>query len=140
MNTHHRGHFLAFALLPALNTLGLLIHGVDLSTNGTGNTGRALVIILVSTLISLASAAISSFKRALNLGYESRIAAFGLIGSLFLGPFVLLVLLYLSLATPRESALPASTQQTASIGLRWLWAPAFLLAPWMALRIAFAIP
>jgi hypothetical protein len=36
MTAHHRGHFFAFALLPLLNTLGLLVHGLNLSTHGTG--------------------------------------------------------------------------------------------------------
>ena len=72
MIAHHRGHFLAFALLPLLNTLGLLVHGLNLSTHGTGNTGRALAIILVSGLISMISVAVSSFKRARHLGFAPR--------------------------------------------------------------------
>lgn len=139
MTPHHRRHFFAFALLPALNTLGLLIHGLNLSTHGTGNTGLALVIILASALVSLISAAISSFKRALHLGYEPRTAALGLLASLFLGPFVLLVLLYLGFATPRETDLSHSAQQAVAVGVRWLWAPVLLLAPWMALLVVSAI-
>lgn len=115
------------------------MQGLNLSTHGTGNTGRALVIILASAVVSLISVAISSFKRALHLGYEPRIAALGLLASLFLGPFVLLVILYLAFAMPRETDRSRSAQGPASIGARWLWAPVLLLAPWMALLVASAI-
>jgi hypothetical protein len=140
MMAHHRGHFLAFALLPLLNTLGLLVHGLNLSTHGTGNTGRALVIILVSALISVISVAVSSFKRARHLGYAPRTAALGLLACLFLGPFVLLGFLYLSVAKPRVVDSAQTTPPAASLGAGWLWAPVLLLGPWAAILVASAIP
>ena len=140
MIAHHRGHFLAFALLPLLNTLGLLVHGLNLSTHGTGNTGRALAIILVSGLISMISVAVSSFKRARHLGFAPRAAALGLLASLFLGPFVLLVVLYLGIAKPRVGDPAQTTPTAAALGIRWLWAPVLLLGPWAAILVASAIP
>lgn len=140
MPLHHRGHFVAFALLPALNTLGLLIHGLNQVTHGTGNTGRALVIVLVSAAISLASVTVSTFKRARHLGYESSTVALGLLASLFLGPVLLLGLIYLAFAPARAGTPPKTVERAQTLGIGWLWAPILLIAPWMALLVASATP
>jgi hypothetical protein len=137
---HHRGHFLAFGLLPALNTLALLIHGLNLSTHGMGNTGRSLVVILVASAVLLITAAVSAFKRARDIGFEPGTAVLGLLVSFFLGPVLLLVLGYLAFARARGHDQSQPSVNNSDLGFGWLWAPVLLVAPWMALLVASALP
>lgn len=142
MHRHHRGHFVAFGLLPVLNALALLIQGLNLSTHGMGNTGRSLVVILVAAGVSLLCAAVSAIKRGRDLGYPPLTAALAILASLMLGPVFLVLLVYLSFAKAADPAPSPAGEPVAStgMGIRWLWAPVLLVAPWMALVVASALP
>ena len=138
MHRHHRGHFVAFGLLPVLNAVALLIQGLNLSTHGMANTGRSLVVILVAAGVSLLCAAVSAVKRGRDLGYPTLTASLAILVSLMLGPVFLVLLVYLAFAKAADPA-PADAP-VASMGIRWLWAPVLLVAPWMALVVASALP
>lgn len=138
MHRHHRGHFVAFALLPVLNVAALLIQGLNLSTHGMGNTGRSLVVILVAAAVSLLCAAVSAVKRGRDLGYPALTTSLAILVSLMLGPAFLVLLVYLAFAKAADPA-PADAP-VASMGIQWLWAPVLLVAPWMALVVASALP
>lgn len=140
MHRHHRGHFFAFGLLPVLNAVALLIQGLNLSTHGMGNTGRSLVVILVAAGVSLLCAAVSAVKRGRDLGYPTLTASLAILASLMLGPVFLVLLVYLAFAKAADPAAAPAGAPVASMGIHWLWAPVLLLAPWMALLVASALP
>jgi uncharacterized membrane protein YhaH (DUF805 family) len=139
MYRHTRGQFVAFGLLPLLNTLGLLLRGLDLSTRGSGNTGTSLVVILVAGLVLLACALASAVKRGRDLGYKTHHAILALAASLAFAPLFLVLLAYLCVARTKASATPVADQME-SMGARWLWAPVLLISPWMALLVVSAVP
>lgn len=140
MHRHHRGHFVAFGLLPVLNAVALLIQGLNLSTHGMGNTGRSLVVILVAAAVSLLCAAVSAVKRGRDLGYPTLTTSLAILASLMLGPAFLVLLVYLAFAKAADPAPSAAGAPGASMGIQWLWAPVLLVAPWMALLVASALP
>lgn len=141
MHRHHRGHFVAFGLLPVLNAVALLIQGLNLSTHGTGNTGRSLVVILVAAAVSLLCAAVSAVKRGRDLGYPALTTSLAILASLMLGPVFLVLLVYLAFAKKAADPAPsAAGAPMARMGIQWLWAPVLLVAPWMALVVASALP
>jgi hypothetical protein len=76
-------------MLPVLNAVALLIQGLNLSTHGTGNTGRSLVVILVAAAVSLLCAAVSAVKRGRDLGYPALTTSLAILASLMLGPVFL---------------------------------------------------
>ncbi len=100
MHRHHRGHFVAFGLLPVLNAAALLIQGLNLSTHGMGNTGRSLVVILVAAGVSVLCTAVSAVKRGRDLGYPTLTTSLAILVSLMLGPVFLALLVYLAFAKP----------------------------------------
>lgn len=140
MQRHSRGQFLAFGLLPLLNTVALLVHGLNLSTHGRGSTGRALVVILAAGLVSLLCAAVSAVKRGRDLGYETWAATLILLGSVLTGPLFLVLLAYLAFAAPRRPAAMSTDPDADLMGARWLWAPVLLIAPWMMILVVSALP
>lgn len=140
MHRHHRGHFVAFGLLPVLNAVALLIQGLNLSTHGMGNTGRSLVVILVAAAVSLLCATVSAVKRGRDLGYPTLTTSLAIVASLMLGPVFLVLLVYLAFAKAADPAPSAAGAPVASMGIQWLWAPVLLVAPWMALLVASALP
>ena len=140
MHRHHRGHFVAFGLLPVLNAVALLIQGLNLSTHGMGNTGRSLIVILVAAGVSLFCAAVSAVKRGRDLGYPTLTTSLAILASLMLGPAFLVLLVYLAFAKTADPAPSAAGAPGASMGIQWLWAPVLLVAPWMALLVASALP
>lgn len=140
MNRHSRRQFLLFGLLPVLNALALLARGLNLSTHGTGNTGRSLVVILIGALMSVLCSAISAVKRGRDLGYQPLATALGVVASLILGPVFLILLIYLAFAKASESVAAHASTPADKMGFRWLWAPVLLLVPWIALVVASALP
>jgi len=140
MHRHHRGHFVAFGLLPVLNAVALLIQGLNLSTHGMGNSGRSLVVILVAAAVSLLCATVSAVKRGRDLGYPTLTTSLAIVASLMLGPVFLVLLVYLAFAKAADPAPSTAGAPVASMGIQWLWAPVLLVAPWMALLVASALP
>lgn len=139
MYRHTRAQFLAFGLLPLLNTLGLLLKGLDLSTRGSGSTGTSLVVILIASVVLLACALTSAVKRSRDLGYKTHHAILAVVASVVFAPLFLLLLAYLCVARTRASA-ATLPNQLEHMGARWLWAPVLLVSPWMALLVVAAIP
>jgi len=139
MHQHTRGQFVAFGLLPLLNTLGLLLQGLDLSTRGSSRTGTSLVVILIAGLVLLACALTSAVKRSRDLGYQTHHAILGLAASLAFAPLFLVLVGYLCLARGKAPASP-TPGKLESMGARWLWAPVLLISPWMALLVVSALP
>lgn len=134
---HGRLQFFVFGVLPVLNVLALLLRGLVLSTGGSSNTERALVVILVAALVSLACAGSSAIKRGRDLGFTAA-KTVGLIALSFVFlPLLVVLMAYFSLA---KAPAPAPDERPAgTMGIGWLWAPVLLLAPWMALLFAAAL-
>jgi len=135
MQRHARRHFFAFGLLPALNVVALLIYGLMLSTSGTGNTGRSLVVILGSSVLMLACAVASAIKRGRDLGFTPASTVGAVVVSLLFGPVFLLLVAWFALKSTPEGA----SQLEEPLGIRWLWSPVLLLIPWAALLVASAL-
>ncbi len=135
LQRHDRAQFVAFGLLPLLNIAGLLLQGLNLSTGGSSNVGRSLAVIAVGAVVSLGVSLTSAVKRGRDMGYKP-MSTIGLVGlSVMLGPAILLLALYFAFA-PTD---PRAEGESIPLGVRWLWAPVLLVAPWMALLVASSL-
>jgi hypothetical protein len=130
MQRFDRSRFVAFGVLPAINALALLLHGLALSTHGTGGSGRAVPAIAVLAIICLLFTLGSAIKRGRDLGWHAGLTLLAFWFSLALGPGVFLFVGYLAFAKSKakgDEFGPPSSQ--SNLGT-WLWSFLNLLWPW----------
>jgi hypothetical protein len=132
MQRYDRSRFLAFGALPALNTLGLLLYGLELSTVGTGGAGRSLPALIGMAGVCLLVALAATIKRGRDIGWP----AWQTIVLFWLGSFILPILIgYFSFAKTKEAADQFGPAPPDAGVTTWLWAVLNLLWPWMLLAI-----
>lgn len=137
---HNRLQFWLLGVFPLLNTVALLLEGLNQSTHGTGNTGRALVVILVWGVVSVLTATVSAAKRGRDLGRDPAKTLLMLVGSIMLGPVFLLFWGYLAFAPAPKSDAHSDSRFSNVTTLGWLWVPIVLVGPWMSLMVVARLP
>jgi uncharacterized membrane protein YhaH (DUF805 family) len=130
MLRYGRLRFLIFGVVPALNTIGLLLFGLGLATNGSNGTERAVPVLIALAAVLLFAAGLAAIKRGRDLGWRAAATLAGLVICTGLGPTVLLLLGYLAIA-PGNTGENAFGPPAPAISLgALLWAVVGCVAPW----------
>lgn len=136
MRRFDRFRFVAFGLVSLINVLGLLLHGLNISTAGASGLLRGsestLPAVLLVAAACLGVAAMAAVRRGRDLGWPALVTlAFCVVG-LSTGPGVLLLALYLAFARGKPGA-DAFGAPAPAVGLSTgVFALANLVGPWMA--------
>ncbi|MBT9458087.1 MAG: hypothetical protein IV097_15825 [Burkholderiaceae bacterium] len=119
--------------------LALLIHGIGLSTHGTGGAAASLPALVVLAAVCLLMAMAAALKRGRDLGWPAWQTVLGFWICLGLGPLLLVLVGYLAGAKtkPRADAFEPAPPP-AGIGT-WLLALLNLLWPWAVLGMLAAV-
>lgn len=129
MPRHTRAHFVALGVLPVLNAMALLLHGLSLATRG-GRGEHALPLLIALALASLLFAAWAAVQRGRDLGWPAWITLAGCVLSFVGGPLLLVLMGWLAFARSRsDDAPPAAPPRPAT----WAAAAAVLLLPWVVM-------
>ncbi|MBI5927613.1 MAG: DUF805 domain-containing protein [Aquabacterium sp.] len=130
MQRFDRSRFVAFGVLPAINAIALLLHGLALSTHGTDGSGRAVPAIAALAIICLLCTLSAAIKRGRDLGLHAGLTLLAFWFSLALGPCLFLYIGYLVFAKskPKADAFGPPPFQP-NIGT-WLWSFLNLVWPW----------
>jgi len=134
-----RFRFVAFGLVNVFNVLGLLLHGLNLSTGGARGLLRgseaSLPVLLVIAALCLLLAAMAAVRRGRDLGWPGLVTGAGLVIAPALGPAVLLPLLYLAFAKEKPAAQQFGPSPGTAGPLTWLLAIVNAVWPWMAVLV-----
>ncbi len=135
MQRYDRSRFLAFGVLPAANTVGLLLYGLGLATHGTGGAGRSLPALVVLAVICLLIALVATVKRGRDIGWATWMTIVIFWVTLGMGPVLLVLIGYFAFAQTREQADRFGPPATPATTSTWVWALMNLLWPWVVLAI-----
>lgn len=133
---HDRARFIAFGLLSLLDVFALLLHGLNLATHGRGGAAASLpwlVLLVVALLFVTLWAAI---RRGHDLGWSAWAAVGACAGSLLLGPVVLVLAGYLTVAKGQPESNRFGAAPSRATPSTWLLAALLLAAPWAILAAA----
>lgn len=132
MQRYDRSHFFAFGVLPALNTAGLLLQGLALSTSSMGGAERPIPALLMMAGVSLLIASAATIKRGRDIGWP----AWQTIVLFWLGSFLLPLLIgYFAFAKTKEQAERFGPPAKPATVITWGYAMLNLLWPWMVLAV-----
>lgn len=98
MKRYGRARYCAFGVLPALNAIGLLLHGLNLSTHGRGGAAAAVPLLAALAIACLAGTLPAAVHRGRDLGWPPWVTLAAFVVSLGMGPAVLIVIGYLACA------------------------------------------
>ena len=131
MRRYDRSYFFAFGVLPAVNTLGLLLYGLGLSTHGSGGAARSLPAILVLAAVCLLITMMAVIKRGRDLAWPTwqTLVVFWLTSGM--GPVLLVLIAYFAFAKPKLKAIEFGPPATPATVTTWIWALLNLIWPWM---------
>ncbi|MET0310916.1 MAG: DUF805 domain-containing protein [Burkholderiaceae bacterium] len=136
MNRSSRSQFAAWGLLPLVNVLALLLHGLNLSTRSTDGSGRVIPALLVIAGIVVLTSFIAAIPRGRDVGLPGVATFLGCFAALFLGPLALVFYGYLALARGNAQGDRFGPPARPAGVLSWLLALVSLAWPWMALLVA----
>lgn len=139
LTPYNRSRYIAFGLLPALNIIVLLLHGLNLATHGRGGAAASLPALVVMAGVCVPFVLLAAARRALDLGWSAwqMLAIFLL--SIMLGPALLLLIAYLAIA--KSKSVPAAEVAAAPgagiVGTAntVVWALLNLAWPWVVLAV-----
>lgn len=133
MRRYDRTHFVAFGVLPVLNTVAMLIYGLDLATGGAGGAERSIPALLVLALVSAVVALVAAVKRGRDLGWSPWITVVGFWLTLAMGPVLIVLMIYLVFAKTKTAADVFGPPATPATAITWYWALMNLIWPWIVL-------
>ena len=127
-----RTPFIAFGLLPAVNALGLMLYGLQISTGSVGGAAILLPALIVLLIIVLITAMVATVKRGHDIGWPGWMTVVVFWFALGTGPFFLLLIGYFIFAKVEpghdDLPVPVSWQSWAVAALNLLW-------PWVLLGL-----
>lgn len=139
MRRFDRFRFVAFGLVSVLNVLGLLLHGLVLSTGGARGLLRgsetALPVVLAIAAACLVAAAVAAVRRGRDLGWPALVTVSFCVVGASTGPGVLLLALYLAFARAKPAAQAFGPAPAAAGVGTGVLALANLVWPWMAVLV-----
>ncbi len=134
-----RFRFFAFGLVSVLNVLGLLVHGLNLSTGGARGLLRgsetSLPVVLAIAATCLLVAAVAAVKRGRDLGWPALVSLAACVVLTSLGPAVLLLVLYLAFAKEKPAAQQFGPTPAFAGPTTWLMMFVNAVWPWMAVLV-----
>jgi len=134
-----RTRFFAFGLVSVLNVLGLLLHGLYLSTGGARGLLRGteanVPVVLVIAAICLLVAGTAAVKRGRDLGWPALVTLAAFVVLTGLGPAVLLLVLYLVFAREKPAAQQFGPSPGTAGPVTWLLMLVNAVWPWMAVLV-----
>jgi len=134
---YNRTEFVAFGVLPMLNTLALLIRGLYISTGSNYAEGKTIPALVVLAALCLLGALVAAVRRGYDLNLNTAASAGVLVLCVALTPLLLLVVIALCVAQGRpDPAQPNRFGPPGGMNVgRWLWAVLWLIAPWAVLLV-----
>lgn len=136
MPRHDRSRFIAFGLLSLLNVLALLLHGLNLATHGRGGAAASLPLLVLLAIALLCVTLWAAIKRGHDLGWSAWASLGACVGSLLLGPVVLLLGAYLALARGQPDTNRFGAPPAAATPVTWIAGVLVLALPWAILAVA----
>lgn len=136
MRRHDRTRFVAFGLLPLLNVVALLLHGLGLATHGRGGAAASLPLLVVLAILVLLTLPWAAVRRGRDLGWPAVASLAACVGGLMLGPTLLLLAGYLAFAKGQPDGNAFGPPPPPATLPLWVGALAWLLLPWAILAVA----
>jgi hypothetical protein len=133
MSRHSRAEFLAFGVLPTLNALAMLIHGLNISTRGSYGESETIPVLLGLAAASLLQAAVSAVRRGRDIGWPAKLTIPAFVIALGLGPVVLVPVGILAFAHERPGAVELGPPPAGMTISRIALAFVLLVMPWFLL-------
>jgi len=135
MQRYDGSRFLAFGVLPAANTIALLLYGLDLATSGSGGAGRSLPVLIVLALVCLLTALLATVKRGRDIGWAAWVTVVLFWVTLGMGPILLVLVGYLAFAKTGAQGDRYGPSPGPATTSTWVWALINLLWPWAVLAV-----
>lgn len=136
MLRHDRSRFLAFGILPLLNVVSLLLHGLGLATHGRGGAAASLPLLVVLAIVVLLAVPWAAVKRGRDLGWSAALSLTACMGSLLFGPAVLVLAGYLGLAKGQDRSNAFGPPPPPATLSTWSGAIVLIVLPWAILAVA----
>ena len=136
MLRHDRARFIAFGIVPLLNVIALLLYGLGLATHGRGGAAASLPVLVVLAGAIVLVVPWAAVKRGRDLGWSAWVSLAACVGSMMLGPAVLLLAGYLAFARGQSGSNEFGPPPRPATVADWARGVALLLFPWVVLAFA----
>lgn len=135
MQRFNRTQFFAFGVLGILNTVGILLYGLGITTHGNGGSEPPLPGVIAMAGLCLLGAFVAAIRRGRDLGWSGWLTTLGFWLSVSLGPLLVLLVGYFAAKAGEPGANAYGPAPRMNPLATWLFAPVALICPWLLLAM-----